>query len=69
MQIVRDVIGSQKLIPCTLIILVYFCFNSVSDIAYTCYSTKRLQGTNCLLDCLPMSLYKYFKRVGMYISA
>ena len=52
MRIMQEVIGSQRLIPCTLILLVHFCFNSVLDIAYTCYST------NCLLDCLPMSLYK-----------
>ena len=51
MRIMRDVIGSQKLIPCTLIMLVYFCFNSVPDIAYT--------SINCLLNCLPMCLYKY----------
>ena len=30
----REVIGSQKLIPCTLILLVHFRFNSVPDIAY-----------------------------------
>ena len=38
MRMMRDVIGSQKLIPYTLIILVYFHFNTVPDIAYTCYS-------------------------------
>ena len=53
MRIMRDAIGSQKLIPCTLIILIYFRFNSVPGIAYTCFST------NCLLDC------KYFKRVDI----
>ena len=64
MRIMRDVTGLQKLIPCTLIILVYFRFNSVSDIAYTSYST------NCLLDCtcLPMFLCKYFKRVDIFAS-
>ena len=43
MQIMRDVIGSQKLIPCTLIILTFILIRSVPDIAYmtvqTVYST------------------------------
>ena len=56
MRIMRDAIGSQKLIPCKLIILIYFRFNSVPDIACTCFST------NCLLDC------KYFKRLDISAS-
>ena len=37
-----------------------FRFNSI--IARYCLH----DSTNCLLDCLPMSLYKYFKRVDQY---
>ena len=51
MRIMRDVIGSHKIIPCTLITLVHFSFNSVPDVAYTCliqykrvYLTVSLQG-------------------------
>ena len=61
MQIMRDVIGSQKLIPCTLIILVHYL---MPNIAYTCYSTN----CTCLLDCLPMCFYKHFKRVDISAS-
>ena len=57
-----QVIGSQKLILCTLIILIYFRFNLMLGIAYMCYSI------NCLLDCLSMCLYKHFKRVDISAS-
>ena len=39
MRIMRDVIGSQKLIPCTLIILTFVLIRSVPDIAYTTVQT------------------------------
>ena len=59
-----DVMGLQKLILCVLIILVYFCFLTRCRILHT-----HGYSTNCLLDCLPMSLYKYFKRLQLDISA
>ena len=39
MRIMRDVIGSQKLIPCTLIILTFVLIRSVPDIAYATVQT------------------------------
>ena len=58
-----DVMGLQQLIQYVLIILVYFCFLTRCRILHTLgYSTS------CLLDCLPMSLYKYFKRLDISAS-
>ena len=46
-----DVMGLQKLILCVLIMLLYFCFLTRCRILHT-----HGYSTNCLLDCLPMSL-------------
>ena len=48
MRFLRDVIGLQKLIPCTLIILTFVLIRSVPDIAYTTVQTVYPTAYRCL---------------------
>ena len=48
MRIMQDVIGSQKLIPCTLIILTFVLIRLVPDIAYMTVQTVYSTAYRCL---------------------
>ena len=48
MQIMQDVIGSQKLIPCTLVILTFILIRSVPDIVCTTVQTVYSTVYRCL---------------------